>query len=201
MNFLTLNRKTDATVEPVTLEEAKAHLHVTMDNEDTYIESLITVARQAVEDMTRRSLVTQTWEAGFEGWPNLNPARPEEYGFKLPRPKAISVESVVYWDEDGVERTMDEGDYVVDVRSFPAILRVKRATPLPTLSKDLPAPVLITYVAGFGNADAVPAPIKQAILLTVSHHFEVRSPVSTSAFTRVPGSAQALLGPYKLRLI
>lgn len=202
MKFLTLNRKTDAAAEPVTLAEARTHLRMSEDQtqEDDYIMSLIVVARQAVEELTRRSLVTQTWEAGFSEWPVKNPARPTEYGFELPRPKAISVESVEYWDQDGTKVTMAEADYVVDFNAFPAILRVKQSVSLPSLSPDLPAPILITYVAGFGAAAAVPMPLKQAILLTVSHLFEVRSPVSTSVFTRVPDSAQALLGLYKLRM-
>lgn len=202
MKFFTLNRKVDAVTEPVTLDEAKAHLRVTSTEEDDYITALITVARQAVEDQTRRSLVTQTWEVGFEGWPTFNEARRRAaQGFELPRPKTVSVTSVEYWDVNGDKHTMPADSYVVDINAFPAILNMKEATELPTLSPDLPAPVLVTYVAGFGGAAAVPAPIKHAILLMISHLFEVRAIVSTSAFVRIPDSIHALLSPYKLRLV
>lgn len=211
MKFLTLNRKTDAASEPVTLAEAKKHLRVTSADDDTYITTLITVARQNVEEQLRRSLVTQTWEAGFEGWPEFTgfTGRPEfrgfgrqaSRGFELPRPKAISVTSLEYWDQDGVKVTMPGTDYTVDLFSFPAILRIKEATALPALSPDLPAPILITYVAGFGNAAAVPAPIKHAILLMISHLFEIRVIASAVPLTKVPDSISCLLSPYKLRLV
>lgn len=209
MKFITLTRQEDATVEPVTLQEAKTHLRVTSTDDDAYITTLIAVARQSVEEQTRRAILSQTWVAGFSSWPiALGRAeargfgRGDADGFELPRPKALSVESLVYFDQDDQEQTMDEADYTVDLEAFPAILRVKSAVQLPALSPNLNAPIRITYVAGFGeDAAAVPAPIKHAILLLLSHLYEIRVIASEAPLTKVPRSIDALLSPYKLRMV
>lgn len=43
--------------EPITLSEAKAHLRITYSDEDSYIETLITAARQYAENYQNRVYV------------------------------------------------------------------------------------------------------------------------------------------------
>lgn len=47
--------------EPLTLSEAKLHLRVDHDLEDTLIEALIVTAREEAEFRTGQRLITQTW--------------------------------------------------------------------------------------------------------------------------------------------
>ena len=62
---------TDATVEPITLAQAKAHLREEQDetHNDLLISSLITVARQAAEDRLQRTLIETTWLRTLDAFP------------------------------------------------------------------------------------------------------------------------------------
>lgn len=53
---------TPPAAEPVTLAEARAHLRLEVADDDAYLLSLITMARQYVEEVCWRGLVKQTWE-------------------------------------------------------------------------------------------------------------------------------------------
>ena len=48
--------------EPVTLDEAKLHLKIDINDDNKLIKALITASRQAVEKYLRRSIMPQTWE-------------------------------------------------------------------------------------------------------------------------------------------
>ena len=51
--------------EPVTLAQAKSHMRVDFTDDDAYITSLITQARQSIEDFCNISIVTKTITAYF----------------------------------------------------------------------------------------------------------------------------------------
>jgi hypothetical protein len=55
--------------EPVTLIEAKLHLRVDFDDDDTLIASLITAARQAAETLTGRQFITARWKQVLDCFP------------------------------------------------------------------------------------------------------------------------------------
>ncbi len=69
----------EPTEEPVTLQEAKTHLRVDHDADDTLIMGLIATARRSCEFGARRSFVTQTREMALCAWPPAS-------GFQLPMP-------------------------------------------------------------------------------------------------------------------
>ena len=56
--------------EPITLTEAKLWLKVDDSTDDDLITALIIAARQACEDYTHRSLITQTWQMTLDRFPN-----------------------------------------------------------------------------------------------------------------------------------
>lgn len=60
--------------EPITLAEAKAHLRVIYDDEDEYIKTLITAARQYAEQYQNRLYVSDGAEVEAEEMPAMEKA-------------------------------------------------------------------------------------------------------------------------------
>jgi uncharacterized phiE125 gp8 family phage protein len=84
---------TPPAAEPVTVEEAKSFARVEDADEDALIETLITAAREHVEQATGRSFVVSTYGLTLRCF--------EPDVIRLPRSPLVSVESVTYRDRDG----------------------------------------------------------------------------------------------------
>lgn len=159
---------TPPAVEPVTLEQAQAQLRNTKVSDETMIETLIVVARQHVEGLLRRALITQTWDLYLDRFPCSE--------IKIPKPPLQSVTHVRYDDENGDEQTIDDDNYTVDSVNEPGwVLPVDGSYSWPTTFNGVNA-VRVRFVAGYppdtGQSPAdlranVPAPINQAILLSI----------------------------------
>lgn len=196
LRFSALKLVTGPTIEPVSLDEAKLQLKIRdWDEEDDYITSLITVAREWAEDYTSRAFNTQSWKVGFSAW---SPDRT----FILPRPPLVSVESFKYQTVDGVV-TVDPTDYSLDLLDTPGAVTLSSEFSMPALTVSVRHPITVEFTAGYGDLAAdVPSTAKQAILLCVANWFENRIPVIIGqgfTATKVPLSAETLLKT-KLRL-
>ncbi|CAB4220396.1 Phage conserved hypothetical protein [uncultured Caudovirales phage] len=179
-------------VEPVTLEETRAHLRVTHNEEDGVIDGLITAARVTVEMITRRSLITQTIKLTIDEFPS-------SYTIRLPHTPVRSVSHIKYYDETGNLQTLSASKYWVDTVSAPARITLKEGESYPDTQKGRLNSVEITYIAGYGDTAAdVPAPVKHAIKLLVSHLYENPDIVSAGQLFGVPMSCDYLLAPYRV---
>lgn len=161
----------DATTEPITLVEAKAHLREEQDetHNDLLITSLITVARQAAEDRLQRSLIDSTLLRTMESFPRCGGH------IELIRPRVLSVEWVKYLAPDGTLTTLDPAAYELDPTAEPGLLMPAYGTSWPA-TRQRPGAVQVQYKAGYGTtAAAVPRPIVQWILLALAELFENRS--------------------------
>lgn len=175
-------------IEPVTLDEAKLHLRVDNDDENTLIEALIKAAREYAEVFQNRAYITQTWELWLDNWPKW-----AEYPyFRLPRSPLQTVESIKYYDSDGGEHVVT--DYIVDDISEPARV-IPAGDSWPNVSLRKANGIAITFKAGYGDdAASVPASIKQALLLLVGHWYENRENVVLGAAVQeMPFAAKTLL--------
>lgn len=146
---------TPPAVEPVTLDEVKAHLRVDTTATDANLAILIAAAREDIDGPAGwlgRAIVTQEWELSFDGFPTC--------GIAIPLAPLQTVSSVTYDDDAGDEQTIDAGDYVVDTTTIPP--RITSTTSWPTIGTN---PARVRFVAGYGDVDAVPNKIKAAIML------------------------------------
>ena len=173
---------TAPTVEPVSLAEAKAHLRIDIDDDDTLIGGLITAARSHLEGIARPKLamITQTWDYIADSFPQGDTFEMRPYPLQ-------SITSIKYTNSAGVEATFSSANYQVDASSQPGRLRLKTAASWPAVTLREMNGLAIRFVAGYGAAgSAVPIQLRQAVLLLVGHWYENREPVLTTGMMVAP---------------
>lgn len=180
-----LLRPVGDTPEVVTLAEAKAHLRVGYEDDDTYIGSLIEAAATWAATTSGLSLGEREWTLSIDGFPDDK--------LVLPVVPLVSVESVTYADEFQAARTYS-GFRVFGVGSdVPGYALPAVDAQWPETSKE-PESVTVTFTAG---DDTIPKTIKHAILLLVGHWYENRESVSAHNLSEVPFGVSALLLPHR----
>jgi len=194
----------EPTAEPITTAEAKTHMRVTDTAEDAYIDGLIKAARQLVERILGRAIMTQTWDMFLSHFPvytdsddNLTALSYRPIIF--PYPPLASIDYVKYKDHDDVLQTWASVNYVVDTQQqYNGMMYPVRGGAYP-LSQFYPKAVNIRFTAGYADAASVPQPIKQAISLLVAHMHENREATSFGVqMSKMPFAVDAMLAPYKL---
>ena len=191
-------------VEPITLEEAKLHLRVDIDDDDALITALIVAARQFAESLTGRSFVTQTWQLTLDYFPIC---------LQLERGVVQTINSMTYRDmsgaiqtvpfsapASGIQRSVD-GNIVADLTGVPA-----RITPAFGRIWPIPMPeigaVTVNYTAGYGDDTAVPQGIKQWMLLRIGSMYAFREEIVAERSIKVDAMPffDLLLDPFRVQL-
>jgi len=181
---------TQPAAEPVTLAEARTQTRVDQTTEDSYLTALITVARQLTENATSRSLISQTRSLVLDGFPPC---------IHLPHGPVQSVTSIIYIDSAGASQTLPGALYQTDLTSVIPRIVVAPGQSWPTVQTQRLNPVTVRYVAGFGSAGAdVPSPLRQAMLLLISHLYDQRAQTSVVELYDTPFGYDALIASYKL---
>ena len=182
---MSLQLITPPALEPVTLDEAKAHLKVDTTDDDALIERLIAAARARAEWHTGRAFLTQSWILWLDCWPPLDVA-------ETPLPRLQAVGSVTTYSRDDSASVLDPALYLVDTASEPGRLAFHCIAPASLRRVNA---VAIAFDAGYGDtADDVPAPIREAILEIVAELYVHRGDGPDD----VSLTAQALLAPYRI---
>ncbi len=181
---------TGPALEPVSLEEAKAHLRVDHDDDDELLGAAIVAARSHVENATRRVLIAQTWRVYLDRWPRKRMLR-------VPVAPLISVDEIRVRTGDGPV-TVDEDDYVVDTASVPGRLVVSGDAPSPV--GRMANGIEIDVSAGYGETAAdVPSPLRHAVMMLVAHWYEQRAAAGDARLGEtVPFGFPALIAPYRV---
>ena len=175
-------------VEPITVQEARDHLRVDSTQEDALISELISAARQYIEESTRRPLITQSWTYYadcFAGDIEL-------------KPNLQSVVTVKYLDADGNQQTLSAANYAADLAALVGVIYPAYRLDWPS-ARYVTNSIEIEFVAGYGLAADVPAPIKQAALLLIGHFYQNRESVMVGVnAVETPMAVDMLLSPYKV---
>jgi uncharacterized phiE125 gp8 family phage protein len=195
---MALSLVTDVTVEPLTLEEAKAQCNIVASDDDDLLLSLITAARHWVEQFTQRSAAQKTWDLKLDGFPYWG-------AIEIPMPPVTAIGPVSYVDTSGVTQTLAlTTQYVTDIPAGPTAMpaRVMSAYSVPWPSTRCVAnAVTVRFTAGYTGTgvNATPDPIKQAMRLLISHWNENREAVVLTGLPQtVPLAAESLLWPFKV---
>lgn len=180
-------------VEPITLEEAKCHLRVTVTEDDVLIEGLIRAAREQIELECSRALIKQTLELALDAFPCP--------WITLPRPPLLSVTSITYTDVNGTTQTLATSEYTVDTRREPAEIVPAWGKSWPS-TREVQNAVVVRYVAGYGDDPGlVPEALKLAAKMLIGHWYENReSVVIAQGLTpaTVPMAVDRLLMPLRI---
>lgn len=189
---------TDATVEPVTLIEARAHLRVDAYGsplahpDDDYITALISYARDFCEQHTRRTLAEKVVEFAYDDFPTNE--------IEISLFPISSITSIKYIDIDSLEQTVLDTVYALDDYTTPNWVFLKAEQEWP-VTLETENNVKIRIVVGQTPVQVAPA-IKAAILLMVGSLYENRQEDLLSAarisFNSLPTGVYSLLQPYRL---
>ena len=190
-----INVTTPPAVEPLTLPEAKEYLRVSHDDEDDLISDTIAAARELIETVTRRQLMTATLELTLDAFPRPDRCDPTTYGgglmnsyadaygggptvwgqgqaIVIPRPPLQSVTSITYVDQGGATQTLASNAYQVDAKNEPGRILPAFNAYWPLTRNQINA-VTVTYVAGW-TSQTLPKKVKSLARLLLAHLYEHR---------------------------
>lgn len=184
---------TPASTYPVSLTEAKSHLKVDTNADDTLITNLIIAATQISEEYTNRFFIETVVNQTSTSFNGLN---------ELFKSKVRSVTHIKYYDSDNTQQTWASSNYVVNNEFEPCQINLVVGESLPSIAQRVDA-VECRYTVGYGSAASdVPDVIKQAILLTLGNWYENRMSVVIGRIsTELPQSAKWLLDTYKVQVV
>jgi uncharacterized phiE125 gp8 family phage protein len=180
--------------EPISAADVAEYLRV--DNlaaDQDLIDTLITAARQYLEQYLSRPISTQTLEEALTGWSN-----PIVLDSSLQ-----SVTTIKYLDVNGAEQTLAQNQYLVDTYSEPAQITPAYNVTFPELY-DVPNNVKVRYVAGYtsgGSPDTspMPKPLRFAMMLVIGDLYSNREAGGEKAY-QVNPTVENLLQFYRLNM-
>jgi uncharacterized phiE125 gp8 family phage protein len=202
---------TGPATEPVTVAEAKLHGRIEHSADDTLIEGFITGARQLVERLTNRALITQTWKLTLDAWPGeqkdewfdgmreMPITATEGELIEVRKAPFLAITSVVTLDESDASTTYASSNYYVTKRNAGTIgvLVKKTGSVWPSIVSRAYGAIVITFTAGYGaGASDVPIALRQAIKDIVLHWYENREAASEVNLQEPPMKTRSILQQY-----
>lgn len=159
----TLTRTQGPSSEPVTLAEARDQCEIAASDSvhDTKLTRYIASAREQVEHDTGYAMMTQTYKLVMSEFP-------DDDWIQLPVRPVQSITSITYYDDTDTQQTLAATVYGLDTGRRSIYLKNDQEWPTVNLQNN---GIEITFVAGYGGADNIPATLKQMVLLSVAQQF------------------------------
>lgn len=174
---------------PVTLTEVKAHCRVDGTASDTVLTIYLNAAighLDGLNGVLGRALVTQTWRQDFSEFDDP---------MRLPFGPLDSIDSITYYDADNAQQTLSSDVYTSGTDEQGPFVTLASGEEWPaTYERD--DAVSVNFIVGT-DADDVPAEIKLAILMMVSHWNEKREGVSADSMFEIPMGVSYVLSPHR----
>jgi len=202
---------TGPTVEPVSIAELKATIHVDddiIDDDGVLIANLYAV-RTILEEHLDRALITQTWRmfldvppAGELPWwdgvregadiPRIQRA------IILPKAPLQSVSSINSYNDADAATLFAAANYFVDTVTDPGKIVLRTSATWPTVER-VANGLEINFVAGYGDGwNDVPMPIRTALIEMVRVVYDqCEGDGGKMTAAMIPDSAKRFLQPYE----
>ncbi|NDE91384.1 MAG: hypothetical protein EB059_09685 [Alphaproteobacteria bacterium] len=200
--------------EPITLDEAKAHLRMSVSDDDALISNLITAVRMVCEKFTARALITQEWRLWLDQFPGdtlpwwdgmrESAARLTIKRFiALPRAPLQSISAVTVYNDDDSSVVFSPALYFVDSAAEPGRLALRNNASWPVAAR-MSNGIAIDFTAGYGDAGDVPQALKQGMLAHLAQLYEhrgegLRLNGDSLSVKALPDMVQALYLPFRIQ--
>lgn len=177
----------------ITIDQAKAHLRVEHDAEDSLITSLIASAFRHIENRTGQVFDKR------DGMVMLADRLPKgSEGLELQWTPVREVTEVSYLDPEGARTQLDSGAVDVEKREVYPVLYPATDTSWPD-HRPQRGSIQITVNAGY---EECPADVAAAALLIIGHLYEHREAVVIGTISsELPIGVEMLLAPYVIHRI
>lgn len=185
---------TGPTKEPVTLDEVKRHLRVSVDDENPLIDRYIRAARRSLENHLQWAFLTQTWDFVLDEPPYYSAP------ILLPRAPLASVVSITSYDTLNAGTVFGTSNYVVDTNSKPGRigLNVGCIWPAPSNGLRETSAIIVRYTCGYTQPENVPDELTTALLLWIGTLYETRQHIGENPYFEVPEYIRDLCSDYRL---
>ena len=175
---------TAPSVEPISVDQLKAHCRISSTDEDALIALYAIACRKTLERILGLAFIDTTF---VEYWDDFPQYQLYDAPVELYRSPLSSVTSIKYTDTAGNQQTLVENtNYQVDKVSRPPRILPAYGTVWP-VTRRVPNAVQVTYKAGFGaDATFVPEDLKLLLMLFFAMSYEERLPITGIAKDEVP---------------
>lgn len=192
-----LERVSAPATDPVTVAEVKSHCRIDISADDTLLDRLIEVARDAIDGPHGAGvcMVSQQWRLSIDHMPGR---------IWIPMGPVMSIDEITYLDDGGVRQTLSSDAYTWREERFGARVKPVYNGTWPTVRHDYDS-VQVKFTAGFpGTADSpptyanIPATLKHAMFLLIGHYYEHREAVYAGHAIEMPHGYEMLINKFRV---